>query len=225
MIESTFDLVSSGSAAVNTYNLDNSSDVIAMECRDFITLLNSSINSVLDGRLEFYKIDNVSKMVVMSEDGSSVTSNMESVHANMAKIERGLVALYPPHLETINLHSGNDGQNLESYVPWSLVTSRKSRRLKKKNSNIGIGGKKTTTPVSRGEVTKPAKHVAATMEGDLSNIPFKFSTEAFLVHPRRSILRKDRSSLPRATKELQHLGHFSDQPRKRKMDRGVDESC
>ncbi|KAL0927720.1 hypothetical protein M5K25_001922 [Dendrobium thyrsiflorum] len=301
-------------------------------------------------RSEVYKIDNVYKAVVMSEDDSSVTLNMESVHDNMDRHERGLVgklfgrrlpffvlsnelkhkwsvfgefqlvsvspdafiylfetaeasdavvlgcpwvvvcmrmdlgakfplgvwitglhvkffqraeyegianlcfhygfvgnnnssnpsscvvncdpnssssiqvALHPPHLETTNLQSGNDGQNPESYWLWSLVTSRKSRRLKKKNSNIDIGGKKTITPVSRGEVTEPAKHVAATMDGDLSNIPFKFSTEAFLVHPRCSGPRKDRASFPRATKELQRLGHFSDQPRKQKMDGGGDES-
>ncbi|KAL0909303.1 hypothetical protein M5K25_020156 [Dendrobium thyrsiflorum] len=36
-------------------------------------------------------MDDVSKEVVMSKDGCSLTLNMESVHANLARLERGLV--------------------------------------------------------------------------------------------------------------------------------------
>ncbi|KAL0922997.1 hypothetical protein M5K25_007038 [Dendrobium thyrsiflorum] len=42
-------------------------------------------------KMDVVKIDDVSKAAVMSEDGSSVTLNMESVHANLARLERGLV--------------------------------------------------------------------------------------------------------------------------------------
>ncbi|PKU64471.1 hypothetical protein MA16_Dca008394 [Dendrobium catenatum] len=65
-----------------------------------------------------------------------------------------------------------------------------------------------------------SNQVASSRDGDLSNIPFKFSTKAFLLHPRRSSPSKDRVSLTRFAKELQCLGPINDHLRKRKKEGG-----
>ncbi|KAL0906270.1 hypothetical protein M5K25_024748 [Dendrobium thyrsiflorum] len=77
-------------------------------------------------------------------------------------------------------------------------------------------GYSPSSQVSNGEVGEPAKQVASSRDGDLSNIPFKFSTEAFLLHPRRFGPSKDRVSMTHFAKELQHLEPITNHPRKKK---------
>ncbi|KAL0910062.1 hypothetical protein M5K25_020992 [Dendrobium thyrsiflorum] len=81
-----------GPAADIASNLSNYGDVIAKECRNF----NAPLNFTVDlpnawNRLEVFKIDDAFKAAVMPDDECSVTLNMESVYANIARLERELV--------------------------------------------------------------------------------------------------------------------------------------
>ncbi|KAI0508226.1 hypothetical protein KFK09_014361 [Dendrobium nobile] len=137
-------------------------------------------------------------------------------------------ALQPPlmkneHYHSSIKHSEKDEENPKCYGLWSLVVTRKSSRQKKKNSMIGIGGQKATPPVSSGEISESAKQVASSRDSDLSNIPFKFSIEAFLTHPSRLDPMKD-SLYDSFAKELQRLEPITDLPRKQK-EGGKDITC
>ncbi|KAL0923647.1 hypothetical protein M5K25_007712 [Dendrobium thyrsiflorum] len=72
-------------------NLSNCGDEFAKKCRFLHEPKDFLACSEFDCRSDVFKIDDVSKAIVMSDDGSYVTLHMELVHVNLARLERGLV--------------------------------------------------------------------------------------------------------------------------------------